>query len=140
GGTATIIYLVAHITGGWHAVGQIAGAAGRLRVWNWGPSTADPQFWHKFFKDPNIVYIAILNGFFGSMAAFGTDHELMQRLLTVETRRLSQRSMVGTTLWSGLVLMIYLMIGACLYAFYAQNPGLPLPQKLDSIYPHFINS
>src|SRR4029077_12470415 len=47
---------------------------------------------------------------------------------------------IWTTLWSGLVLMIYLTIGACIYAFYAQNPALPLPQKLDAIYPHFINN
>jgi len=34
--------------------------------------------------------VALLNGLVGSMAAFGTDHDLMQRLLTVETRCQSQ--------------------------------------------------
>ncbi len=33
---------------------------------------------------------------------------------------------------------IFLCIGACLYAFYAQHPGLPLPAALDKIFPHFI--
>ena len=40
----------------------------------------------------------MLNGFVGSMAAFGTDHDLMQRLLTVETRRESQRTLAITPL------------------------------------------
>ncbi|MBI3637052.1 MAG: hypothetical protein HY216_12715, partial [Candidatus Rokubacteria bacterium] len=30
-------------------------------------------------------------------------------------------------------------IGAGLYAFYVQNPALPLPDKLDKIFPHFIS-
>src|SRR5205814_1881707 len=41
---------------------------------------------------------------------------------------------------SGFVLMIYLAIGTCLYTYYAQNPTLPLPQKLDAIFPHFISN
>jgi Na+/proline symporter len=79
-----------------------------------------------------------LNGFFGSMAAFGTDQEAMQRLLTVETRKESQKTMLLTPIGSFLVMIIFLMVGACLYAFYAQHPGLPLPGKLDKIFPHFI--
>ncbi len=138
GGLASIIFLILNIHGGWHAVIAVAGAAGRLQFWNWGPSPHSPTFWHDFFKDPNIVYIAILNGFFGSMAAFGTDQELMQRLLTVETRRQSQKSMVSTPVASGLVLFIYLTLGTCLYVFYSQNPGLPLPTKMDAIFPHVI--
>src|SRR5205085_1876847 len=85
-----------------------------------------------------IIWIAILNGFFGSMAAFGTDHELMQRLLTVETRRESQRTMMMTPIVSFTTLMIYLIVGACLFTFYHVHPQLPLPQKPDAIFPHFI--
>jgi solute:Na+ symporter, SSS family len=129
GGLVAIGFLQLHIQGGWSGFLHVAGAAGKLKVWDWGPS----------WNDPNLIWLALLNGYFGSMAAFGTDHELMQRLLTVETRRDSQKSMVWTTLWSGLVLGIYLMIGACIYVFYGQNPNLPLPQKLDAIFPHFIN-
>jgi len=138
GGLAAIAYLLLHIHGGWAGLVQVDALAGRLKVWDWGPSVHDPMFLKTFWTDPNLIWMALLNGYFGSMAAFGTDHELMQRLLTVETRRESQKSMIWTTFWSGLVLMIYLTIGAGLYAFYAQNPGLPLPQKLDAIFPHFI--
>ena len=72
------------------------------------------------------------------MAAFGTDQESMQRLLTVETRRESQKTMLLTPIGSFLMMTIFLSVGACLYAFYAQHPGMPLPAKLDKIFPHFI--
>ncbi len=137
-GVAAIVFLLVHIPGGWNAVSQIAGTAGHLNVFNWGPSWHDPLFFKKFMTHPNIFWIATLNGFFGSMAAFGTDHELMQRLLTVETRRDSQRTMLTTPFISFGTLMIYLTVGACLFTFYHLNPQLPLPQKADAIFPHFI--
>ena len=87
---ATLVFLILHIDGGVAAVLHVAGAAGRLSVVNWGPTPGAPDFWHRVLTDPNIVWVALLNGLVGSMAAFGTDHDLMQRLLTVETRCQSQ--------------------------------------------------
>ncbi len=139
-GVSAIIYLLMNIEGGWSGFVQVAGAAGKLNILNWGPSMQDPAFFKKFFSDPNIIWIAVLNGFFGSMAAFGTDHELMQRLLTVETRQKSQRTMILTPFGSVFVLGIYLLIGACLYVFYVQHPALSIPAKLDTIFPHFIGN
>src|SRR5262249_61191140 len=94
------------------------------RVVAGGPAPGAPAFWTRLASDPNIVWIAVLNGFIGSMAAFGTDHDLMQRLLTVETRRDSQRTLALTPLATLLTLAIYLSLGAALFAFYVQ-PGAP---------------
>ncbi len=138
GGLATLWFLLSQIPGGAASVMETAGAAGRLSLWNWGPQPGDPAFWRTILTDPNVLWLAILNGFFFSAAAFGTDHDLMQRLLTVETRRASQRTMLMTSIGSFAVLVIYLGIGSCLFAFYAQHPELPLPAKLDGIYPHFV--
>ena len=63
-GLATIYFLLGNIQGGLGAVWQIAGDAGRLNLWNWGPSPLEPNFLSKFFTDPNILWPAILNGFF----------------------------------------------------------------------------
>jgi Na+/proline symporter len=87
--------------------------------------------------EPNIVWVAVLNGLVGSMAAFGTDHDLMQRLLTVETRRRSQVTLALTPLGTLLTLAIYLGLGAGLYTFYAQNPGLAVSRP-DEILPHYV--
>ncbi|MBI4397168.1 MAG: sodium/solute symporter [Elusimicrobia bacterium] len=138
GGLATVCFLLSKIDGGFPAVLQVAGSAGKLDVVDWGPSLAQADFWKRILSSPNIFWLAILNGLFGSMAAFGTDQDLMQRLLTVETRKKSQKTMALTIPLSLLVLSTYVCIGTGLYVFYAQNPGLALPDKLDKIFPHFI--
>jgi SSS family transporter len=140
-GAVAIGFLLTQIDGGAAAVVAIAGSAGKLKIFNWGPTLAESGLagcLKSLFSDPNILVLATLNGFFGSMAAFGTDQELMQRLLTVETRKESQKTMLFTPIGSFLVMTIFLLIGACLYAFYVQNPGMLLPDKLDKIFPHFI--
>ncbi len=140
-GVVAIGFLLSQIDGGVAAVIAIAGGAGKLKIFNWGPGLAESGLagvLKSLFTDPNLLVLATLNGFFGSMAAFGTDQETMQRLLTVETRRESQKTMLLTPIGSFLVMILFLSIGACLYAFYAQHPGLPLPAKLDKIFPHFI--
>ncbi|HEX5817100.1 MAG TPA: sodium/solute symporter [Methylomirabilota bacterium] len=136
-GAATLVFLLAQIDGGIATVARVAGEAGRLSVVNWGPAPGDANFWRHIFIDPNIVWVAILNGFIGSMAAFGTDHDLMQRLLTVETRRESQRTLAVTPIGTLVTLAIYLSLGAGLYTFYATNPALPVSRP-DEILPHFV--
>lgn len=136
-GGLTLAYLVSQIDGGLSAVLRVAGAAGRLDVINWGPSPGAPDFWRQIFSDPNIVWVALLNGFIGSMAAFGTDQDLMQRLLTVETRGKSQRTLSITPLGTALTLAIYLGLGAALFTYYAQHPELPVSRP-DAILPHTV--
>ena len=57
------------------------------------------------------------------MAAFGTDHDLMQRLLTVETRGESQRTLALTPIGTLVTLLIYLGLGAGLFTYYTQHPA-----------------
>ncbi len=140
-GLLAIGFLLSRLDGGAGSVLAIAGSAGKLKIFNWGPAIAESgmgRFLHSMFTDANLFVLATLNGFFGSMAAFGTDQETMQRLLTVETRKESQKTMLLTSVGSFLVMLIFLIVGACLYAFYRQHPGLPLPSALDKIFPHFI--
>ena len=136
-GAATLVFLVSQIDGGATAIAQLAEAAGRLRVIDWGPAPGAPDFWARLAADPNIVWVAVLNGFIGSMAAFGTDHDLMQRLLTVETRSQSQRTLALTPLATLLTLAIYLSLGAGLFAFYAQQ-GAPAIARNDEVLPYFV--
>src|SRR5712691_5685741 len=138
-GAVTLVFLVTRIDGGVAAVLAVAGEAGRLGVVNWGPAPGDPDFWTRILTDPNIVWLAVLNGLVGSTAAFGTDHDLMQRLLTVETRGESQRTLALTPIGTLVTLLIYLGIGAGLYTFYAQHPAQAMPRP-DEIFPFFIRT
>ncbi|HEV8586214.1 MAG TPA: sodium/solute symporter [Methylomirabilota bacterium] len=136
-GAATLAFVVGQVDGGVTAVAQLAEAAGRLRIVDWGPAPGAPDFWTRLASDPNIFWVAVLNGFIGSMAAFGTDHDLMQRLLTVETRRESQRTLALTPLATLLTLAIYLSLGAALFAYYAQH-GAPAIGRNDEVLPYFV--
>src|SRR2546428_7440126 len=127
-GAVPLGFLVTQIDGGLGAIVQVAGAAGRLNLVNWGPAPGASDFWRRILTDPNIVWVAVLNGIVGSMAAFGTDHDLMQRLLTVETRRESQRTLALTPIGTLLTLAVYLSLGAGLFTFYAQHPA-PAPAQ-----------
>ena len=139
GGFLTLLYLAWQIEGGLAAMLGTAAEAGRLSVINWGPAPGDPDFWRRVLTDPNIVWLAVLNGLVGSTAAFGTDHDLMQRLLTVETRGESQRTLALTPIGTLVTLLIYLGIGAGLYTFYAQHPAQAMPRP-DEIFPFFIRT
>ncbi|MBI4060733.1 MAG: sodium/solute symporter [Elusimicrobia bacterium] len=136
-GILTIAFLIHRIEGGLPAAIGLASDAGKLRIFNWGPNVLEPGFLAKFFGNPNIIWIAILNGFIGSTAAFGTDHEMTQKLLTVETRRDSQKTILLSIAGSFLTLCVFVGVGSLLFVFYKQNPGLALPTQLDKIYPHF---
>ena len=139
GGGLTVAFLVSQIDGGVVAMFRTAAEAGRLNVINWGPTPGDADFWPRVLSDPSIVWLAVLNGIVGSTAAFGTDHDLMQRLLTVETRKQSQRTLAVTPLGTLVTLAIYLSIGAGLFTYYAQHPTAGLPRP-DEIFPFFIRT
>jgi SSS family transporter len=139
GGALTVGFLALSTEGGLGAMLGTAAEAGRLSVINWGPAPGAPDFWGRVLTDPNIVWLAVLNGFVGSMAAFGTDHDLMQRLLTVETRGESQRTLALTPIGTLVTLALYLSIGAGLFTYYAQHPGQTLPRP-DEIFPFFIRT
>lgn len=139
GGGLTVAFLASQIDGGLGAMFRTAAEAGRLNVINWGPAPGDADFWPRVLSDPSIVWLAVLNGIVGSTAAFGTDHDLMQRLLTVETRKQSQRTLALTPLGTLVTLAIYLSIGAGLFTYYAQHPSAGLPRP-DEIFPFFIRT
>ena len=139
GGLATVLFLAASVDGGLAAIYATAAEAGRITAINWGPAPGAPDFWTRVLTDPNIVWLAVLNGLVGSMAAFGTDYDLMQRLLTVETRRESQRTLALTPIGTLVTLALYLSIGAGLFTYYAQHSGQALPRP-DDIFPFFIRT
>ena len=123
-------YLVSHIEGGLVAAMQTAQEAGRLST-----------FYFTFgLNDPSTFWAGAANGFFVGLVAFGTDQEMVQRLLTVETRKSSQKTIVSTILTVLPVYWLYLFVGTLLYAFYQQNPSLPLPGELKEILPHFARN
>ncbi len=129
-GIVVVGYLVHHIDGGWTAAMQTAQEAGRLSTFNF-----------KFdLEDASMFWAYLASGFFIGLVSFGTDQEMVQRLLTVETRKGSQRTIIATVVTVLPVYWLYLLVGTLLYVFYQQNPSLALPQELKEILPHFARN
>jgi SSS family transporter len=129
-GLALLCYLFLHIQGGLQTVWQIAEEAGRLSVFNFNFN----------LNDPTTFWAGTANAFFIGLAVFGTDQEMMQRLLTVKTRKKSQKTIISTIIASFPILCIYLAIGTLLYVFYQQNPGAVQPDKAKEVLSHFVTN
>lgn len=119
-GFAMVDFLLVSIDGGLGEAFHVADSAGRLDLWM-----------------PGALWIAVLHGFFGSAAAYGTDHDMMQRLMSVRSVRSGQRALLWTILGSLILLVVFLTAGAGLFAFYEQHPEMALPGDLDGILTHF---
>lgn len=129
-GAVLLGYLLFHIQGGLATAWQIAGDAGRLSVFNFNFD----------LNDATTFWAGTANAFFIGLAVFGTDQEMMQRLLTVETRRKSQSTIIATILAALPVLCLYLAIGTLLYVFYQQNPEAARPEETKTVLSHFVTN
>jgi SSS family solute:Na+ symporter len=129
-GVVVVGYLVQHIDGGLATALQTAHEAGRLSTLNFKLA----------LNEPTTFWAFSASGFFIGLVSFGTDQEMVQRLLTVETRKSSQKTIISTIFTVLPVYWLYLLVGTLLYVFYQQNSSLVLPQELKEILPHFARN
>jgi SSS family transporter len=123
-------YLIQHINGGLTAAMQTANEAELLSTFNF-----------KFdLKDASTFWAFLISGFFIGLVSFGTDQEMVQRLLTVETRKSSQKTIISTIFTVLPVYWLYLLVGTLLFVFYQQNQSLSVPEELKEILPHFAKN
>ncbi|MHC4241513.1 MAG: sodium:solute symporter family transporter [Planctomycetota bacterium] len=129
-GVMIVGYLIQHIEGGLAAAMQTANDAERLST-----------FYFKFdLKDASTFWAFLISGFFIGLVSFGTDQEMVQRLLTVDTRKSSQKTIISTIFTVLPVYWLYLLVGTLLFVFY-QNSSLSLPpDKFKEILPHFARN
>jgi Na+/proline symporter len=129
-GVVVVGYLIQHIDGGFTAAMQIAHKEELL-------STLHLRF---DLKDASTLWAFLFSGFFIGLVSFGTDQEMVQRLLTVETRKSSQKTIISTIFTVLPVYWLYLLVGTLLFVFYKQNSSMSLPVELKEILPHFARN
>jgi SSS family solute:Na+ symporter len=122
--------LAARAEGGLAAALETAAAAGHLRVWDF---TTDPARVYTFWA-------GLIGGIALTLATHGTDQYLVQRLLSARSAR---DASVGLVL-SGFIVfaqfVLFLTIGALLFAYYSTTP-LPRPlARTDEVLPLFVVS
>lgn len=146
-GLTMIAYLLTVL--GFAQIWDFAQQAGKLEIFHWQPSQAHyaDGGWSAWFSDPLLIYLALLNSFFTTTAAFGTDQDMAQRMLTGKNVQHVRFSLILSGIISLPIAACFLFIGLGLYAFYQIYPDPALPQILvagqqtvnaEQIFPHFI--
>ena len=136
GGVVALGYIVAHVPGGFGAIIE----AGRHAVRPDG-SVYDKFNFLELFKAENIGLLVLLSvwGFFNSTAAYGTDQDMVQRLLACNDEKKARWSLVISGLSSIPITALFLFIGAGLYAYSKLHPELTAGMTdNDHIFPRFI--
>ena len=136
GALVALVYIVTHVPGGIPAIID----AGRHAV------TADGTVYNKFnftdmYKPSNLGLMALMTiwGFFNSSAAYGTDQDMVQRLLACNDNRKARWSLIIWGLIGIPIAFTFLSIGVGLYAYARVHPELIAGMTdNDHIFPRFI--
>jgi SSS family solute:Na+ symporter len=124
GGVAAVVLIGRGVEGGWSAILDTAGAAGKLQLIDT----------YAGIDRPHTLWAGLLGGAFLSMASHGADQIIVQRLLASANLKDARRALIGSGIVVILQFALFLMIGVGLHAFY-QGQQFASP---DSIFPRFI--
>ncbi|WP_026571822.1 sodium:solute symporter [Sediminibacillus terrae] len=83
------------------------------------------------------IWAGVIGGFFMHAAYFGTDQSQIQRVLTSKSIKESKMSLIVSGLFIFPQMMLFLIIGIMLYAFYSQA-GSPGVENLNELFPLFV--
>lgn len=120
---------------GWNTVVSLAAPEGKFQIFNFG---LDMPF-NEFILEPYTFFTALVGGAIFSVASHGTDHLIVQRLLTTRNLKSSQKALI----WSGIVAAfqfgLFLFIGIMLYGFYGGLSPADLGlSNADEVFAKFI--
>ena len=124
GGLIALALLQGAVDGGWGAILDQAGAAGKLAVLD-------------FSTSPGVAYTfwaGLIGGGFLSMASHGADQLIVQRLLTCRSERDSRRALIGSGFAVLAQFALFLVVGLGLWAFYQGRAF----DSSDEIFARFI--
>ncbi len=90
-------------------------------------------------KNLGLTLLMVVWGFFNSSAAYGTDQDMVQRLLACGDQRKARWSLLMWGLASIPITLLFLSIGASLYAYAQVHPELIAGMTdNDHVFPRFI--
>jgi len=128
--------LLSKIDGGWsgmlevarNAVADDGTAIDKTRIFDFSFS----------FTSGTVFWAAVLCGLFQSMASFGTDQDMTQRMLTCRKPSLAKRGLILTGLIDFPIVFTFLLIGLALYALNATSGFARGVGGTDEVFPTFI--
>lgn len=131
------IFLWNHFPGGWQDIVAAVRPEHKFQIFNF----AFGKSWTEFFTGGYNLITSILGGMFLSMASHGTDQLIVQRLLTCNNLKNSQKALITSGVLVIFQFALFLVIGLMLYAFYqgqVVGQGSDFVASSDEIFPKFI--
>ncbi len=112
GAISAIIVLALKIDGG---ITQVLNfASEKFKIINWGFDKPLKEF----FAQPYTLFASLIGGAFLSMASHGADQLIVQRLLTTDSLKNSQKALITTGFIVAVQFFMFLFLGLMLYTFY----------------------
>lgn len=132
GALFAVLVLNQHLPADWWSQVREAGKTEWLVV-------GQGQSLSELVTQPYWIVCAILGGTVFGMASHGTDHLIVQRLLTCGSLRESQRAIVASGFVVFLQFALFLLVGLMLWAYYGGRTPADLGlSRGDEVFPKFI--
>ncbi len=128
-GTLVGLFTILHmVPGGWPAVLNIAGRAGKFHIidLSLNPTT-------KY-----TLWSGLIGGAFLTTASHGTDQLIVQRLLSARSEGQSKAALLVSGVAILILFSLFLLIGAMLFVYYGIFPPASAFTRTDTIFPVFI--
>ncbi len=152
GAIVAMITLLVHV-GGFSAVAQAVPQMTRLEgyfvtgfeadvvaKWQAENHIAAMNAW-EYFKlilgSDYTLFSALIGATMMNMAAFGTDQDMVQRMLTAETHQKARRSLITAAFMDLPIAAVFTFIGILLFVFYQQDPTYK-PEANSDIFGSYI--
>ena len=130
-GTLVGFFTILHLApGGWATVHQVAGQAGKFRVFDFSFD----------WTTKYTLWSGLIGGAFLTTASHGTDQLIVQRLLSARSERQAKIALMSSWVVIFFQFSLFLMIGAMLFVFYRFFPPQSAFTRTDTIFPAFIVS
>ncbi len=131
------IYLLNLLPNGWNDVLAAARPENKFQFIYLGFEKG----WKEFFTINYTLVTSIIGGAFLSMASHGTDQLIVQRLLTCNNLKSSQKALITSGIIVFFQFALFLVIGLMMYAYYHGQPigpGSSFLTRSDQLFPKFI--
>lgn len=138
---SVILYLLPH---GWTDFLAIGAVHQKFTVFHISSTPGASDYWLNL-ANPQSLMAGFVLGCFTTLAVLGTDQDLVQRMLTCEKVRDSQKAIILTAVLNFPVTLLFLTVGAALFVYYQVFPSAEVARLVDQgqtdyVFPHFIKT
>ena len=85
------------------------------------------------------LFSALIGATLGNMAAFGTDQDMVQRMLTAESHQRARRSLITAAFMDLPIAAAFVFIGILLFAYYQKDPTFKPAATADVFGSYILN-